>query len=356
MRFLLITVLGTSILVFLLFYYFISFYSPKFHYSYLPAEEEVLAKNESINDDFCNVPSLPHKYYTDERNRYNRYDMRSANYLVTFSRYRAGLGNWMFQFASMIGIAKKLGYKPVLTPSISKAEFSLLDVFQIKTAQMSTKDYRKNRWREIKANCCCCHEQIPYFNETNIKLSGFFQSFRYFKEVEELVKSEFNCRYHLQIHAEEKRLTLLTKYCPNITCILVGIHIRRGDMLDSSVGFKVASRSYLTKAMQFYTEKYTEDNLLFVVIGEDLDWNLDALRDSKYLVTVSEPCSTGQDFCFLRRCDHSIITVGTFGWWVGYLASGDVVYYGNYTTPNSLYSKEITPNDYFPPNWVPIYD
>ena len=60
------------------------------------------------------------------------------------------------------------------------------------------------------------------------------------------------------------------------------------------------------------------------------------------------------DLAVLSRCNHTIMTVGTFGWWAAWLASGQVVYYANFPRPNSPLATEFSKSkaDYFPPNWV----
>ncbi len=48
------------------------------------------------------------------------------------------------------------------------------------------------------------------------------------------------------------------------------------------------------------------------------------------------------------------ISAGTFGWWAGYLAGGEVVYLKEYVTPGSIMSQGIKQSDMYPESWIPI--
>ncbi|ELU02435.1 hypothetical protein CAPTEDRAFT_40679, partial [Capitella teleta] len=58
------------------------------------------------------------------------------------------------------------------------------------------------------------------------------------------------------------------------------------------------------------------------------------------------------DLCVLSSCNHSIITVGTFGWWGAYLAGGRVVYYKDYPLRHTFLSRHFAKRDFFLPHWV----
>ena len=51
-------------------------------------------------------------------------------------------------------------------------------------------------------------------------------------------------------------------------------------------------------------------------------------------------------FVLLATCNHSIITIGTFGWWAAWLAGGRVVYYGDFVNSK----RSIL--DHYPHDWI----
>jgi len=53
-------------------------------------------------------------------------------------------------------------------------------------------------------------------------------------------------------------------------------------------------------------------------------------------------------------CQHTVITVGTFGWWAGWLANGTTVYYKDWPRRGSPLAALARHADYFPPYWIPL--
>jgi galactoside 2-L-fucosyltransferase 1/2 len=62
--------------------------------------------------------------------------------------------------------------------------------------------------------------------------------------------------------------------------------------------------------------------------------------------------STEMDMATIVECDHVIMTIGSYGWWCGWLAGGDVVYYKRAALPGSRFAKRINYEDHFYPGWV----
>jgi len=60
------------------------------------------------------------------------------------------------------------------------------------------------------------------------------------------------------------------------------------------------------------------------------------------------------DMAILTMCQHTIITVGTFGWWAAWLTNGTTVYYKDWPHRGSLLAAANSHADYFPPHWIPL--
>ena len=137
----------------------------------------------------------------------------------------------------------------------------------------------------------------------------------------------------------------------NGSCTLVGLHIRRGDMAAqwSQTFFHVAPAEYFEQALKLYRERY--NNTIFVVVCEpaDLDCVLAQSCFAAGDVHVNTRARTaGQDLAILAACNHTIMSVGTFGWWGAYLAGGDVTYY----RPDFSGRPLACETDYYPSRWT----
>ncbi|VDH94561.1 Hypothetical predicted protein, partial [Mytilus galloprovincialis] len=51
-------------------------------------------------------------------------------------------------------------------------------------------------------------------------------------------------------------------------------------------------------------------------------------------------------------CNHTTITVGSFGWWSGWLAGGEVTYFKWPATPGSGLETTMNYTDYFYTGWI----
>lgn len=146
------------------------------------------------------------------------------------------------------------------------------------------------------------------------------------------------------VHASDCRLS----------CLIVGVQIRRGDFLDKrnrDFGFIVPSERYIQRAMNWYRAHFSTIRLIFLLLGSDYNWTNQHFGNlSDVLILKAE--KPEDDLCLLSFCNHSVITVGTFGWWSAMLAGGEVVYSKEYVRKGSRFFRQFAPNDYFPPSWI----
>ena len=118
----------------------------------------------------------------------------------------------------------------------------------------------------------------------------------------------------------------------------IGIHIRRSDF----VSLKFASSDeYIFTAITYYTSHYP--NAYFIVASDDKSYCQNLFRNRPNIFITPTSFSVGDDFITLSLCQHSVITGGTFGWWIGYLANGQVIHDKVY--PSGCEKRE----QYYPP-------
>ncbi|KAF5925903.1 hypothetical protein HPG69_000394 [Diceros bicornis minor] len=152
------------------------------------------------------------------------------------------------------------------------------------------------------------------------------------------------------------RITLPAKWAWQAT--FVGVHVRRGDYVHVMPRVwkgVLADRGYLRQALDWFRARYRSP--VFVVTSDDMAWcrqNINSsLRDVVFAGSGRQG-SPAKDFALLTQCNHTIITVGTFGIWAAYLAGGDTVYLANFTLPDSPFHMIFKPQAAFLPEWVGI--
>ncbi|CAF3463117.1 unnamed protein product [Rotaria sp. Silwood1] len=93
--------------------------------------------------------------------------------------------------------------------------------------------------------------------------------------------------------------------------------------------------------MEYYTSHYS--NVHFIVASDDKSYCKKLFRDRPNISITPQTFFMGDDLVTLSLCEHSIITGGTFGWWSGYLANGQVLHDKVY--PSGCEKRER----YYPP-------
>ncbi|XP_045607864.2 galactoside alpha-(1,2)-fucosyltransferase 2-like isoform X1 [Procambarus clarkii] len=116
------------------------------------------------------------------------------------------------------------------------------------------------------------------------------------------------------------------------TPTFVGFHIRRTDyyfMIKQMWGGHVPSERYYRRAMDHFRRNY---NYVIFVVASDEPKHVTETLGGDPDVFLAPGHSAEEDLGILAACNHSIMTVGTFGFWGSYLAGGEVLF------PNTTYS------------------
>ena len=232
---------------------------------------------------------------------------------------KGGLGNHMFQYASLLGIAKRNHLFPMI---LGKMKL-LSSVFHLHNQPKTWKCQRINiggqkagiynkKTEVIKA-------KLVKKNKKSAFLHGYFQSYKYFSNIEGKLRKYFTFKNEVQqvakqfLHGTED-------------FVRVGVHIRRGDYMKNKTrkyGFTVATKEYLTQAVDYFNKRYNK--VIYVVCSNDKQWSRDNFPVNNTLFSHYEDGRV--DLAILSQCNHTIMTVGSFSWWAAWLANGTTLYY-----------------------------
>jgi galactoside 2-L-fucosyltransferase 1/2 len=115
----------------------------------------------------------------------------------------------------------------------------------------------------------------------------------------------------------------------------------------------------LDTAFGWFTAKYGNKlSPIFVVMcgggfhgnAPDMTVCMDMVDSKKYTAVFSKNATAVEDFAALTACNDTVVTSGTFGWWAGFLAGGDVVAY--HQQIHGPLASEYDEDDYFPSTWT----
>ncbi len=197
-----------------------------------------------------------------------------------------------------------------------------------------------NRHNLIK--CTDGYIPMPTSIENNVVMNGFFQSTKYFLDIESEIKTLFKLNSELEKanypHLEEIRKR-------NSVCISVKVQHNVGSSI-----YDVCSKEYWEEAIKYVTENV--ENPLFFVCSDNVDYVIHNLIDTeKYdVVFQAKDYPVHLSLAAMAECKHFIIGNTSFGWWAQYL--------GDYSdkiviAPSKWYAKDV-PCDLMDENWIKI--
>ncbi|CAF1046605.1 unnamed protein product [Adineta steineri] len=250
------------------------------------------------------------------------------------------LGNRLFLFASAYGLSLKYSCRLHIDQQFID---DLHESFEINLTNLLPKSQLNNSiWTNKVYNHC---SYIPILlnsnNSYSIELSGFWQVHKYFIDHMEQIKQQLRFKRSIL----DRVNSFLDKNINKNVSTSVGIHIRRGDFLGMR---RVSSDKYIFNAMSYFLLKY--HSVIFVITSDDKQYCRKSFGEKNNVLVTPDSFSAVDDLATLTLCNHTILTVGTFGWWGGFLSHNRV--HDVLTDSKSDHTPldvDCRKNDYFPP-------
>lgn len=249
------------------------------------------------------------------------------------------LGNQMFQYASLRGIAKKHGYDMCICPSQyvgSKypVKNSIIDCFDLDTKfELSSQNIVSESSFAFDENL---FENCP----DGIDLHGYFQSEKYFSHIKEDILKEFTFKKEISTPAKELFESIFGEN------EVISLHIRRGDYILNP-NHPVQPLDYYKKALNFLPESSP-----VLIFSDDSDWCNQQELFGADRFTVSEGNDAFTDLFLQSQCTYHIICNSSFSWWGAWLAQSKKV-----IAPKNWFGGQCSnhdTSDLYCPSWKVI--
>lgn len=255
------------------------------------------------------------------------------------------LGNQMFEYAALRGIAAKHGYQFCIPPSHMKGieNYSLHDCFKLSS----------NRHEGIGEDVKYVQEPHFHFSQElfdkcpdNTSLYGFFQSEKYFQHISDQIREDYT--FH------DEHLLPCKEMMSTVEGEPIMLHVRRGDPnLTDPRGFKWSytqcGDQHPVQPLEYYERALAEfdDDQSVIVFSDSPEWVKEQEFFSGDRFLISEPqqkYSDGSytpyaDLCLMSLCSHAIIANSSMSWWGAWLIAN----------PNK---KVIAPKMWFGPAYA----
>lgn len=222
------------------------------------------------------------------------------------------LGNQMFQYAALRGLAAKHNYEYCLPPkkyvglkdpNCANSDTNIFECFQIKEVERTITNFPryveqsfeldKNLWEN-------CPDQINIW--------GYFQTEKYFKHIEEDIRKDFTFIKEISEPCDEF-------FDSNFGGQnVLSVHIRRGDYLKYP-NHPTQSNSYYEDGINLFDKE-----IPVLVFSDDIEWckKQKIFNGDRFL--FSENNNTAVDLYLQTKCKYHIISNSSFSWWGSWLA------------------------------------
>ena len=269
------------------------------------------------------------------------------------------LGNQMFEYAALRGIAARHGYEWCIPPPERKGieNYSLHECFKL------SPDRREGIMEP------CQYAQEPYFHfcqelfdtcPDNVSLHGFFQSWRYFDNVKDEIRKDYT--FHDGILEPCKEMMEELEGQEPIM-----LHVRRGDPnLTDPRGFKwsytqcgsmhpVQPIEYYEKALKAFPEDQP-----VIVFSDSPEWvkEQEFFKPNRFMISEPEDkyadgsYTPYADLCLMSLCSHAIIANSSMSWWGAWLQTNpDKMIFAPKMWFGSDYKDKDT-KDLYCPKWI----
>jgi len=243
--------------------------------------------------------------------------------IMIISKIQGGLGNQMFQWAYGRYLSHKhdtelrldTNFYNYRLPGTTQREFLLNRFTNIST----NTDLRVSLVGPIyKIEDNFIFKEVPKPVNVNYYLDGYWQSEKYFKEIESLIREDFK--------PSDEMLSKLLK-TPLIDKNNISLHIRRTDYVTSNGYHPVQSIEYYNKAV----ETIGEYDYIFV-FSDDIKWCKENLHFDNMI--FMEGFTDIQDLYLMSFCKNNIIANSSFSWWGAWLN-------------NNMNKKVVAPEKWF---------
>lgn len=283
-----------------------------------------------------------------------------------------GLGNQLFQYA----VGRKLSlqnktilkfdtseYKTINDRRYSLQYFNIVENIASRGEINEFKKYSRFPWKLVDKSRPLVKKKFInqtsegklyfHFNplitelKDNKYLEGYWQSEKYFKDIENIIRSEVVLKTTYRITDSD----LINEI---IKTNSISIHIRRGDYVNDPKTKTIHGNlplNYYRQAISLIASKITSPS--FIIFSDDPDWTKNNFNFIRPVVFISDyGYKDYQELILLSLCHYHIIANSSFSWWGAWLSAyPDKIV----ITPKAwLNDKQYNTQDIIPENWLKI--
>ena len=272
------------------------------------------------------------------------------------------LGNQMFQYAALRGIADKRGYEWKIPPEDYQhtANYGLFETFEMSNVKEENIGFVNGQ--SVQENDHCFISEFFTECPDDISLDGFFQTEKYFNHISDQIIQDYTFK--------KGYLEPCKQYIDSLDKPPIFLHVRQADNIGREQFHPILPISYFEECLQ----EFPEDTPCFV-FTDDLTWckSQDYFKQDRFLFNenvqrygyvsmdglgkMQNTLLPQVDLCLMSLCSGAIIANSSFSWWGAWLQNnrGKVIapnpkkWFG--TSMTHLDTSDIVPERWSTKEW-----
>lgn len=248
------------------------------------------------------------------------------------------LGNQMFQYAALRGIAAHHGYEfciPQSNFNNSWQDHQLFEAFELSNLKckkfLPANYYPEPHFHYSKEYIKNCPD--------NVNIYGYFQTEKYFENIKKSIKEDFTFRPEI------------LQPCKEAFDFdeVIALHVRRTDYLEKSQDHPPCSLDYYTNALDKFDQK-----IPVMIFSDDVHWckQQELFKSDRFI--ISENTWNLVDICLMSMCSHHIIANSSFSWWGAWLSGSENVIAPARWFGDTGYTANHNTEDIIPDRWIKL--
>ena len=256
------------------------------------------------------------------------------------------LGNQMFQYAALRGVAAKRGYDWCIPPEDypHKDNYGLFETFEL--TNLKPKNIGFVDGQTVQEDQHCFIPDLLTQCPDNSNIEGYFQTEKYFDHIADQIHDDFSFK--------KGYLEPCKEYIESLDKPPIFLHIRRTDAIGREQYHPILPISYFRDCL----EEFPDDTPCFV-FTDDMDWckSNKFFKDDRFLFNESnqrynystvDGSGDAQntllpqvDLCLMSLCSGAIIANSSMSWWGAWLQGGR----GKVVAPKMWFGPAYPDND-----------
>lgn len=248
------------------------------------------------------------------------------------------LGNQMFQYASLVGIAKNRGFDFKIPKDCDLVRGFVMPNCTNNYGYVSGDELILHDSHEF---CQELYEKCP----DNVTLNGYFQTEKYFKNVEDTIRDDFTFKKEIEDEVDFYFKDILEK---NPVSIVVRHYNNSFDYPGCAYNHRNIPVKYFYDAIEMMGRDRT-----YIICSNNTEFCRNIFDGDNFIINDVSTKSEKQffDLCLSSKCKDFITSNSTFSWWAAWLGNGRV------TIPTPWYGPGLSNNntsDLYPDGWEKI--